>query len=203
MAGMPKRRAKREAKPLPGTLTEEQSGALLADILAPHDSNYAEIASRHGVTTATVTAFLKALRTTHLGLYEASREVTAAELLPMMTSRQKQLLQHMTVEKMAEAGIRDLGVTFGILSEKVALARGEPTQILGTDDRKKLLDAMPFIIQEAERRGLVVEGEFVDVDEDGDPGGGTRTIVPKGEDIVRTKDYAPVRKKTTSRARPG
>jgi hypothetical protein len=181
------------------TIPPEKVGELLADLIADPDETMAALAERHGLGRATVEAFIQALRTTHVAMYETAREVSASELLPMIDTRLKQALQFMSPEKMAAASVRDLAVTAGILAEKRALMRGEPTQILAVDDRKKLHEMWPVIMREVARRGMTVEGDFRDMTEADAQGLDPETRVISEDPVT---DYVPNRAKRGARARP-
>lgn len=57
---------------------------------------------------------------------------------------------------MAQSKIKDLAVVMGILTEKLLLLEGQPTQIISNQQHQKMDEAMAKIIEEAKRRGLTV-----------------------------------------------
>lgn len=85
------------------------------------------------------------------------RKVKSAELLGKIEDRLSVLLDAMTPEKIAAAPLRDQAVTFGILSEKRQLLRGEPTQIIDDGERRQLNELIPLVLKEAQRRGMTVD----------------------------------------------
>lgn len=179
----------------------EKAGELLALLTEPSEVRLAEIAKSLDLPQQMVARFLEVMRTSCLAFYEQAREVSANEFLPLIDTRAKQLLQFMTPEKMAKAGIRDQAFAFSVLMEKRQLLRGEPTQILSVDDRRQMSALMPFMLKEAERRGLMADVVTVEAEEADEP---LAIVTPQtGEDIPYTDSYAPVRSnKTKGRGRP-
>ena len=178
----------------------ELAGELLAYLTIPTEVRLGEIAAAVDLPRQVVSRFFEVMRTSYLAFTEEAREVAANEFLPLIDTRAKQLLQFMTPEKMAKAGIRDQAFAFSVLMEKRALLRGEPTQILTVDDRKQMSELMPFMLKEAQRRGLMPDVVTVDA-EAAEP----LAVVPprRGEDIPATHDYARVQSDKPRRgARP-
>jgi hypothetical protein len=58
---------------------------------------------------------------------------------------------------MAETKLKDLGVLLGITTEKLLLLEGQPTQIIGQAEQKKMDEILPALIDEMKRRGLKAE----------------------------------------------
>jgi hypothetical protein len=56
-----------------------------------------------------------------------------------------------------ETKLKDIGVMLGIATEKVLLLDGQPTQIVGTAEQKKLEELLPALMNEVKRRGATVE----------------------------------------------
>ncbi len=55
---------------------------------------------------------------------------------------------------------KDLSLLLGHLIETRQLLRGEPTKIISVEDRRGYAELMKVFIAEADRRGIVVEGQF-------------------------------------------
>ncbi len=179
----------------------EKAGELLALLVGPSEARLGEIAEAVGLPQEVVSRFLEVMRTSYMAFTEEVREVTANEFLPLIDMRAKQLLQFMSPEKMAKAGIRDQAFAFSVLMEKRQLLRGEPTQILSVDDRRQMSTLMPFMLKEAQRRGLMPDVVTVEAEGDSEP---LALVPPKtGEDIPYTESYAPVKdKQPRGRGRP-
>ncbi len=181
----------------------EKAGELLALLTGPSEARLSEIAAACGLPSPVVSRFLEVMRTSYMAFNEEVREVTANEFLPLIDTRAKQALQFMTPEKMSKAGVRDLAFAFSVLMEKRQLLRGEPTQILSVDDRKQMSALMPFMLKEAQRRGMMAEVVTVDASEVDEPEP-LAVVMPKtGEDIPFTESYASVKgNKIHGRGRP-
>ncbi len=179
----------------------EKAGELLALLTGPSEARLGEIAEAVGLSPQVVSRFIEVMRTSYMAFTEEAREVSANEFLPLIDTRAKQLLQFMTPEKMAKAGIRDQAFAFSVLLEKRQLLRGEPTQILSVDDRRQMSALMPFMLKEAQRRGLMADVVTVEAEEADEPL--AVVTAQTGEDIPFTDSYAPVRSnKTQGRGRP-
>ena len=55
---------------------------------------------------------------------------------------------------LTETKAKDMTVMLGILTEKMLLLEGQPTQIISQQQHKKLEDAMPALLEEIKRRGM-------------------------------------------------
>lgn len=137
-----------------------------------------EMAYKLGLKPDTVQALVDRLRTRYQPVVAEIRKVTTRDLLSLMDERMRMALEYMTDGKMAEAGIKDLAIMFGILTEKRALLRGEPTQIVGVKERQNLTELLPALLQEAQRRGMTVDLNPSEFSEVGKPGG-TVVIPPE------------------------
>lgn len=58
---------------------------------------------------------------------------------------------------LSQASAKDLAVAIGILIEKRALLRGEPTQIMTIEERANLNVLVSAVVAEANRRGITVD----------------------------------------------
>jgi len=142
-----------------------------------------EMAYKLGLAPQTVQALIDRLKTRYQPVVAEIRKVTTKDLLGLMDERMRMALEYMTDGKMAEAGIKDLAIMFGILTEKRALLRGEPTQIIGTKERQNLTDLLPELLKEAQRRGMTVDLNPAEFGEVGDPAG--RVIIDPARRIER------------------
>ena len=59
------------------------------------------------------------------------------------------------MEKLEEAKLRDIGIYEGIMLDKLLLLRGQPTSIVGSEQRKKLEELGPALLAELQKRGLL------------------------------------------------
>ncbi len=91
---------------------------------------------------------------------KAARQIKTEHLQEMLDEKAYLALAHMDEVTFAKADLATLGKTAGVLIDKRQLLRGEPTQIMGHNDRKKLDDIAGLLLKEAQRRGVVVDAEY-------------------------------------------
>jgi hypothetical protein len=103
-------------------------------------------------------AMLKRLRLKFYGAVHEVRALKTHEIVRMCEEKLDMVRYYLDDKVMAEASARDLGLIAGVLIEKRALLRGEPTQIISDHERKKLNELLPLAIAEAQRRGLTLNG---------------------------------------------
>ena len=107
------------------------------------------------------------------------RKVKTGEILKALEDRAYRALMYMDDYALAKSSAKDLAVIAGIMLEKRALLRGEPTQILSIEDRQNMNELLPALLQEAQKRGMfvdVIEG-MVDVT----PGSPEREYRPRAK----------------------
>lgn len=85
------------------------------------------------------------------------RKVKTTEMLKALEDRAYRALMYMDDYALAKSSAKDLAVIAGIMLEKRALLRGEPTQILSIDDRSNMNELLPALLQEASKRGMFVD----------------------------------------------
>lgn len=104
-------------------------------------------------------SLLKRLRVKFFGVVREVKALKTQEILRMCEEKLDMIDFYLDDKVMAEASARDLGLMAGVLIEKRALLRGEPTAIISDYERKKIHELFPALIAEAQRRGLTVEGQ--------------------------------------------
>lgn len=142
-----------------------------------------ELAHALGLKPATVQALVDRLQRRYQPVVAEIRKVTTGDILALAEERLQMALEYMTDVKLAEASGRDLAVIVGILTEKRALLRGEPTQIVSNADRANLMELLPELLKEAQRRGMVVDlnpSEYAETVK-----GGARIIADAGRTYQR------------------
>lgn len=105
---------------------------------------------------------LKRLRTKFFGAVREVKALKTQEILRMCEEKLDMIDFYLDDKVMAEASARDLGLMAGVLIEKRALLRGEPTAIISDHERKKIHELFPALIAEAQRRGLTVDGQVME-----------------------------------------
>jgi len=118
---------------------------------------FMEAAAACGMPKAMALSLKKRMETRYLPASESLRTVNTGTLIQYLDDRALKALEYMDDAVFAEAPLRDLAVTMGILIEKRQLLRGEPTQILSVEERSSLDDLIPMIVDEAQRRGMAID----------------------------------------------
>lgn len=103
-------------------------------------------------------AVLKRLRVKYNGAITELKAFKTSELIDAIGKKISLALEYMDDKVMAEANFRDLALATTAMIEKRQLLRGEPTQIISDNERKKLHELLPDLIAEARRRGVTIEG---------------------------------------------
>ena len=134
-------------------------------ILAAHpDISITRAAECCGIPRPTAYKYFKRMQTEYLPALETLRKYQTSEFLALLDDRIGKALKYLgDDEKWEKAEIRDLGVVMGILMDKRQLLQGEPTSIISVELRRRLIDSIPLIVEEARRRGEEIEynpGEF-------------------------------------------
>lgn len=88
------------------------------------------------------------------------KRMSLAEQVTATTEKAQMLLSYIDEVGAAGAGLKDLTIAYGVLTDKALLLGGKPTQIVDFNMRAKLEVVMPAFLAEARRRGITVGGEF-------------------------------------------
>ena len=118
---------------------------------------FMEAAESCGMPKGMALSLKKRMETRYLPASESLRAVNTGTLIQYLDDRALKALEYMDDAVFAEAPLRDLAVSMGILIEKRQLLRGEPTQILTIEERSSLDDLIPLIVDEAHRRGMTID----------------------------------------------
>lgn len=93
------------------------------------------------------------------GTPDTAPSVTKDSLLKRVTRRLNVLDRYLTDDKLVEllafSSLKEIGVYEGIMLDKSMVLQGQPTVIIGNDDRKELRDTLPRLMEELKRRGLI------------------------------------------------
>lgn len=138
-----------------------KAAAAIDELTDPYSSvKDAMIAS--GLPESTVRALIKRLRVKYHGAVSEIRNLQTAELSDIIGKKIHLLSLYLDDKVASEASARDLAMAMAQLVEKRALLRGEPTQILSHEERKKLHEVLPLAIAEVQRRGLTIPGAVIE-----------------------------------------
>ena len=146
-------------------LTEEQLVDLIETDAEPF-MNLRNAAKDVGLEPQLVERMIARVRAQYQPVLTEMKTVKTHELLDLLEDRAHRALSYLDDYALAKAGAKDLAIIAGIMMEKRALLRGEPTHIMGTAERESLNDLVPLLVAEAEKRGVTyhvmdAEGEEV------------------------------------------
>lgn len=152
------RRAKKkfEAGLDPENCSDDRA-ALLVDQLTQADVKLASIAEKTGFPLTVLTAFKKRLRTQWDPLRREIVKLKRDQLIELYEQKAQRCLEFMDDYAMGTASLKDLAIASGVMLDKSLLLRGEPTQIMSHQQRKRLDELAPALIAEMQRRGLPIE----------------------------------------------
>lgn len=93
------------------------------------------------------------------GTSDLAPSVTKDSLLKRVTRRLNVLDRFLTDDKLVEllafSSLKEIGVYEGIMLDKSMVLQGQPTVIIGNDERRELRDTLPRLMDELKRRGLI------------------------------------------------
>lgn len=141
----------------------EKAAALIDAATEPPELMRVREAMEAAGLPATVrTSLLHRLKVKYFGAVTEIRNLKTQEILDLLGKKIHLALTYMDDKVMAEASFRDLALGSTAMIEKRSLLRGEPTQIVSDHERKKLVELMPLLLAEAQRRGVTIPGTVVE-----------------------------------------
>lgn len=147
-------------------LTMEETAQVLHEDADPF-TTMAEVAQGFGLKKTQAQDLVKFIRAKYQPISQELHKVKVGDLVELIEDRALRALSHMDEDKLAASSARDLAVTMGILLEKRQLLRGEPTMIIGMEERMKLNEVVPELIKELSRRGMDVGDGVMWTEDDG------------------------------------
>ncbi len=149
-------------KPL--EVTNPEKAAAILDALSEADPyvKISEAFQAAGLPPQVKQALLRRLRVKYNGEITELKALKTAEILELLGKKINLALSYMDDKVMSEASFRDLALGTTAMIEKRQLLRGEPTQIISDNERKKLHELIPSLIAEAQRRGITIEGKVTE-----------------------------------------
>ena len=138
-----------------------KAGQILAETIVDPIATSRQIAEQYGVSEMMVKGMMMRLRTTALAMTEELHQVNQKKLSDVVDDRLMRALKYLDDYQMAGASARDLAYVIDRLFNMRQLIRGEPTQIMGHDERRALADLVPLMVAEARRRGITIDGTAV------------------------------------------
>lgn len=93
------------------------------------------------------------------GTAENAHSVTKESLQRRVTRRLNVLDRFLTDDKLIEllamSSLKEIGVYEGIMLDKSLVLQGQPTVIIGNDERATMTDMLPRLMNELKRRGML------------------------------------------------
>lgn len=161
---------KNETSFKPGQLaTETLQPEKVADLLVTMAENPGEsvlaLARACGMNERTATDIVNRMNMKYQPVIEEVGRVTSTSLVKLIEEKLPMLLRGITENKVADARLNEIGVIFGILTEKRQLLNGEPTHIFTHEERVNMNALLPEILREAKKRGMIVDATYQEIPE--------------------------------------
>src|SRR3990167_988763 len=137
-------------------LSEEEQLEVI-DLATEPFVNFAREGARLGIDRKILARMVKRFQSTLSPVIGKERTLKTGRLLEVLEDKIARTLDWLDDEVLAKATAKDLAITLGILLEKRALLRGEPTQILAIEERLALNQLIPELVREAKHRGMVID----------------------------------------------
>ncbi len=91
------------------------------------------------------------------------KDLTDANTITLMKEVRVRALVQLDDARLAEEKALGLTRIAGIMTDKIQLMEGEPTSIVRIEDRRQLDEIGKAILEEFERRGMILEGKVEEV----------------------------------------
>lgn len=145
---------------------EQTDSPEVADAIAistdPLVANFARAARECGLNKDLARRIKERLQKELLPVGMAVKEAKTSVLLNLTADRARRIIESVTQSDIDDASLRDKAVAFGILVEKRQLLSGEPTHLIGIQDRRHLGDLTKALMLEAQRRGITIDTSPID-----------------------------------------
>lgn len=110
-----------------------------------------------GFSKRTIEKFLELMRVKETGAGQLVKGYSQRDYLAQLREKSQLALSHVTEEKLAAAGVKDVAITVGILTEKAQLLDNRPTAIFSFEERAPMADLLKTALKEAARRNMVID----------------------------------------------
>ena len=149
----------------------KKAAQVLEAVAVPFDRiRVTELAKAVGLPITTLNNLIRRYETRYLPVVEELRKVTTEEIKALLDDRLHRALSYLDDAALAMASAKDLAIISGIMAEKRAMLRGEPTVILGTEERKSLNALAEALRKELERRTMTIDVTPIETPGEAEPG---------------------------------
>ncbi len=151
----------------------KKAAQVLEAVAVPFDRiKVTALAKAVGLPITTLNNLIRRYETRYLPVTQELRKVTTEEIKALLDDRLHKALTYLDDFVFAQANAKDLAIISGIMAEKRAMLRGEPTVILGTEERKSLNALAEALRQELERRTMtpMIDVTPIETPSDQEPG---------------------------------
>ncbi len=138
-------------------LHPEKAAAVIEAIAHDPDLSIKHLAEVCGLPSTTTEQLINRLHTDYQPVVEGLRQVSTSSIIAKLEHVTDLVLESLDWNDIKGAPVKDRAILMGIAIEKRQLLRGEPTQILTFEERKKLDELLPAVLREAKRRGMTLD----------------------------------------------
>ena len=110
-----------------------------------------------GFSKLTIERFLELMTRREVGAGQLVKGWSQAGFLQQLREKGALALSYVTPEKLEAAGVKDIAITVGILTEKAQLLDNRPTAIFSFEERQSMPDLLKAALREAARRNMVID----------------------------------------------
>lgn len=93
------------------------------------------------------------------------KALTDRDLITVLKQKAALVLSYVDDFAMSGAPLKDAMATADLLIKNAQLLEGRPTAITSVEDRRKANELIPLLLQEAKRRGIVIDGTAEVIDD--------------------------------------
>ena len=108
-----------------------------------------------GLPARTAKALRKRVREVYAPVLGVIKDLSRDSFIAQLQNRRMKILEAMSDLKIDDASLRDLAVSYGVLQDKEALLKGDPTSIVSIEDRRTMGELSTAMVEEAKRREAV------------------------------------------------
>lgn len=120
-------------------------------------AKFIELAQAAGLPTKVALGLANRVRANYGAIYKEVKRLKSEEMIDRLNEKIGMGLKYLDDYAFANASGKDIAIIIGILTEKMLLLGGKPTQIIDVSTSSKLEILMPQFMAEAVRRGITLD----------------------------------------------